>query len=338
MQAHSAAGSPRAPHGQRFIVATSRNRAGNTARPATRATPIEPSSSGCRSASSDGRGNSASSSRSSTPRCARLASPGRGPGPAADDRGRRRRVVRRAERRPYRPAAAPREQARDRVDPRHLERLVAVERRQDARQPAREHRLAGSGRPGEQQIVPAGRRDLQRAARSLLAADVARGRAGGSRSHGGGIATASGSARPADTRPPRRGGGSESARRLRARPRPPTRRRRGAGRARPAARPPPRRSRRGPVAPGRRERARRALHGSASRRRGSCRDAASTASAIGQVEAAPSFRRPAGARLTVMRRSGHSSSALVMPQRTRSFASWQALSGRPTIANAGTPR
>ncbi len=39
-----------------------------------------------------------------------------------------------------------------------------------------------------------------------------------------------------------------------------------------------------------------------------------------------------------MRRSGHSSSALAIPERTRSFASWQALSGRPTIANAGTPR
>ena len=36
--------------------------------------------------------------------------------------------------------------------------------------------------------------------------------------------------------------------------------------------------------------------------------------------------------MTVIRRSGHSSSALVMPERTRSFASWQALSGSPTIA------
>ncbi len=39
-----------------------------------------------------------------------------------------------------------------------------------------------------------------------------------------------------------------------------------------------------------------------------------------------------------MRRSGHSSSALAIPLLTRSFASWQALSGRPTIAKAGTPR
>ena len=77
---------------------------------------------------------------------------------------------------------------------------------------------------------------------------------------------------------------------------------------------------------------------SARRSAGSCRDAASTASAMGRSKPEPSFRRPAGARLTVMRRSGHSSSALAMPLRTRSFASWHALSGSPTMANAGTPR
>ena len=36
----------------------------------------------------------------------------------------------------------------------------------------------------------------------------------------------------------------------------------------------------------------------------------------------------------MIRRSGHSSSALAIPDRTRSFASWQALSGSPTIAKA----
>ena len=106
-----------------------------------------PSSSGWRSASSAGRWNSASSSRSRTPRWARLASPGRGPGPAADDRRRRRRVVRRPERRPVDQRAVGRQQARDGVDPRHLERLLARERRQDPRKPPREHRLARSGRP-----------------------------------------------------------------------------------------------------------------------------------------------------------------------------------------------
>ena len=63
------------------MVATSWNRAGKTAKPAARAIAMLPSSSGWRSASSAGRWNSGSSSRRSTPLCARLASPGRGPGP-----------------------------------------------------------------------------------------------------------------------------------------------------------------------------------------------------------------------------------------------------------------
>ena len=67
-------------------------------------------------------------------------------------------------------------------------------------------------------------------------------------------------------------------------------------------------------------------------------EAASTARAIGRSNPEPSFRSPAGARLTVIRRSGHSSSALAIPLLTRSFASWHALSGRPTMAKAGTPR
>ena len=60
-------GHPAPAHGQRFIVATSWNRAGNSAWPLTRATETTPSSSGCRSASSVGRWNSGSSSRSRTP-------------------------------------------------------------------------------------------------------------------------------------------------------------------------------------------------------------------------------------------------------------------------------
>ena len=51
----------------------------------------------------------------------------------------------------------------------------------------------------------------------------------------------------------------------------------------------------------------------------------------------PSLRSPAGARLTVMRRDGHSSSAESIPLRTRCFASWQARSARPTIASPGRP-
>ena len=41
------------------------------------------------------------------------------------------------------------------MDTRHLERLVAGERREDPGQPAREHRLARAWRPGEEQVVPA---------------------------------------------------------------------------------------------------------------------------------------------------------------------------------------
>ena len=71
--------------------------------------------------------------------------------------------------------------------------------------------------------------------------------------------------------------------------------------------------------------------------RGTCRDAASTASAIGRSKPEPSFRSSAGARLTVTRRRGNSSSADAMPLRTRSRASFSALSASPTIANDGTP-
>ena len=51
----------------------------------------------------------------------------------------------------------------------------------------------------------------------------------------------------------------------------------------------------------------------------------------------PSFRRPAGARLTVIRFSGHSSCAEPIPLRTRCFASAHARSASPTIAKPGRP-
>jgi hypothetical protein len=53
-------------------------------------------------------------------------------------------------------------QAGDAVDPGHLDRLGARHRRQDRGHPAREHRLAGAGRPLEQEVVPAGGGDLER--------------------------------------------------------------------------------------------------------------------------------------------------------------------------------
>ncbi len=222
---HSAAGSPRAPHGHRFIVPTSWKRAGKSAWPATRATATTPSSSGWRSASSAGRGNSASSSRSRTPRCARLASPGRGPGAAADDRGRRGAVVRRAERPQRDERALRRQHAGDRVDPRHLERLRRLERRQDRRAagarasscrfPAA-RRAAGCARPPPRARARGGPAPDRARRRGRARAGVRRprraARAGGGRARRGG------------TRPPRRGAGPGSPRPRRARPRPPTRR------------------------------------------------------------------------------------------------------------------
>ena len=81
---------------------------------------------------------------------------------AADERGRRRGVMRRAERASAR-QTVPRSMTGGRVDARDLERLVGVEGRQDGRQPAGEHRLSGARRAGEQHVMPARGRDLQRA-------------------------------------------------------------------------------------------------------------------------------------------------------------------------------
>ena len=64
------------------------------------------------------------------------------------------------------------QQTGDRVDPRHLESLVAGQRRQDARQPARQHRLTCTGRAGKQEIVSACRRELECAAGAFLPANV----------------------------------------------------------------------------------------------------------------------------------------------------------------------
>ena len=90
----------------------------------------------------------------------------------ADDRRGRRAVVRRAEGRIAYERVLRIDQAGDGVDPRHLEGVLLLERRQDPGKAPREHRLAGSRRAAEEQVVPAGGRDLERAARAFLAADV----------------------------------------------------------------------------------------------------------------------------------------------------------------------
>ena len=99
---------------------------------------------------------------------------------AADQRRQRGRMVRVAERPlAQQPAAA--QPAGDRMDHAELERLGRVERRQDAGQPRRQHRLAGAGRADHQQVVAAGRGDLERALGALLALDVLEVEAGGAR-------------------------------------------------------------------------------------------------------------------------------------------------------------
>src|SRR5205807_780697 len=54
----------------------------------------------------------------------------------------------------------------------HLERFLVRERREDRRQSPREHGLSRAWRTDEQQVVRAGSRDLQRAPRRGLAANV----------------------------------------------------------------------------------------------------------------------------------------------------------------------
>src|SRR5581483_2940288 len=91
---------------------------------------------------------------------------------AADERGHRRAVVRGAERRVADQRVIGREQPRDRVDPGHLERLVRRERGQDARDTSREHRLPGSRRPREEEVVATGGGELESAATALLSSHV----------------------------------------------------------------------------------------------------------------------------------------------------------------------
>ena len=255
---HSAAGSPRPPHGHRFIVATSWKRAGKSAcpcdprdrddavlerlpqrlerRPLELGQLVEQQDAAMREA-----------------RLARTRA-----GAAADDRGGRGAVVRRAERRRRDQRPLGRQHAGDRVDPHHLERLARLERRQDRRQPPRRasscpcragRRAAGCGRPPPR-------------ARARAARAPGRGRRRGRAASGSGSLVAAArpaaaAARRAGTRPPRRGAGPGSPRPRRAPPRTPTRARRGSARARCAALLRRRRTRRAPAGRGRRARARR---------------------------------------------------------------------------------
>ncbi len=131
------------------------NLAGKLSDIAARAIVTMPSSSGCRITSSTLRGNSGSSSRKSSPLCAsgHLARPRHHA--AADQPRIRDRVVRRTEGPVRHQTALSVQHTGNRVDLRRLQRLLERQRRQDARQPLRQHRLAAARRPDHQDVVPA---------------------------------------------------------------------------------------------------------------------------------------------------------------------------------------
>ena len=304
------------------------------------------SSSGWRSASSAGRANSSSSSRKSTPLCASVISPGRTRGPAADEPGGRHRVVRRAERAARARARAPPSWPGDRVDHRRLERLVEGERRQDAGQAAREHRLARAGRADEEQVVAARGGDLERAPRHLLPAHVGEvARAGGRAGVDG--AAARGTARrrrspslAAQQRDELAEVGAPRGPRSRPRRPPRPRSRGGTTSAAHAARARPRRdgqhAAHGPQRAVERElaheqRVRRAPPAS------STPAAHSMPTAIGTSKAAPSLRRSAGARLTVILRGGSLKPLFSSAPRMRTRPSRTPASASPTMWQPGRP-
>ena len=64
------------------------------------------------------------------------------------------------------------EPAADAGDHAHFQHLGRIERREQADQAGSQHRLAGTGRAGHQQVVVSGSRDLQRPLRGLLALHV----------------------------------------------------------------------------------------------------------------------------------------------------------------------
>ena len=231
--------------------------------------------------------------------------------------------------------------SRDGVDSRDLERLGAAERRQDAGEPAGQHRLARPRRPHEEQVVrrrpprsrargarapararprdperPAPRRPLRAAGtperidlaaevRDDLARDVGRGTGWmpASAASGADSAAQTTCVSPARLRPSATASVPAT------------------GLTRPSSASSP------------------TAACSASRSGGSCLVAPRTASEIGRSKPDPSLRSAAGARLTVIRRlTGHSSAAETTPLRTRCFASWHARSASPTIANPGNAR
>ncbi len=305
------------------------------------------SSSGWRNASSALGANSPSSSRNRTPRCARVISPGRArplppPTSAAVDavwcgaRNGRRRDESSGDR-----------LARRRVDAGDLERLGVRQGREDGAQPPGQHRLAGAGRPAEQEVMTARGRDLERLARERQPADVGevdqlvvercarRGRSGSARADPS-RATAP---RPSGTRAARRACAPPApARRRRARPR----RRWRAGTT---TAPTPARASASTSAKRARHRPDRAVeaelaeHRDAVEHAGRERVVGARAHRARPRARAPIriLRTPPGARFTVIRRCGHSRPDDSTAARTRSRDSRTAASGSPTTWYAGRP-
>jgi hypothetical protein len=92
--------------------------------------------------------------------------------PAAGKRGVRNGVMGCAKRPIDEKAGARRQQPGDRVHGRNFEGVVERQRRQDRRQPSRYHRLAGTRRTHQQQVVAASRRDFQRSPCQQLPAHI----------------------------------------------------------------------------------------------------------------------------------------------------------------------
>ena len=208
---------------------------------------------------------------------------------------------------------------------------------EDARKSTRDHRLSRARRPDSSRLwrpaaasstARGGRSWPRTSARSRRGPEVARRSAGHT--------VAAGCPRSDRTRPPT-GGGAESAPLRPVRPPETTPQGRGSARGRCALLPRRQPGRRRRDAADRRARARRRLRARAETQDSTCPEAARMASAIERSKADPSLRSSAGARLTTTRPTGQLSSAETIPLRTRSFASWQARSARPTIVRVGFP-
>jgi hypothetical protein len=91
---------------------------------------------------------------------------------AADERDVRARVMRRAKGPPANEAAARGKRAGDGMDRRDHQRFVEAQRRQQSRQPSRQHGLARARRTAHEQVMSARRRDLQRAPPQCLATNI----------------------------------------------------------------------------------------------------------------------------------------------------------------------